>query len=309
MDLTDSDTEEYQLSEIDSDESPPRRRRPRRSQRYRRLRRLPPPGPPVGSQTPWDDLKTQQHYDLGIGGYDAIQEYTDLFRFYNPTAPHAPIEGEVYPIWDGIPVDYAGKTQEELQSVLFVHEGTSGNLKGLEQLYNEVQPFSDPMNPDVTEIEYWNYKVLCHVRKMLNINVDIVLDRCKHLFAQFALEYMDANGPASVLPVATSYKSCSEQAFYDPDYIEPPFQGAPPFESELPCCEAEGVCYHTWMPPAAATFGPKLSWFWLFQRMLRHFLSNNVQTFLNIVAADSIGVAWNYTDESTWAASRCYIVV
>lgn len=75
-------------------------------------------------------------------------------------------------IWDGTPFNPCGKTPLEIFN--FVWPNPYGpNIKamrGLRQLYDQLQPFADVYAPTVAEIDYWNTEVLRHFRRVLGLS-------------------------------------------------------------------------------------------------------------------------------------------
>ena len=72
--------------------------------------------------------------------------------------------------WDGIPInDAPNRTKSELCA--FLRPGHPYIVKGIRQLFYQVNPFADNTNPTVTEIENWQIECINHVRKMLGSTV------------------------------------------------------------------------------------------------------------------------------------------
>lgn len=77
--------------------------------------------------------------------------------------------------WDGLPIytTLCGTTQESVFDTIWpsgpvnVSWGNRFYMIGLEQLYWQVIPFSDPVNPTAAEFHAWNVRVMNHLRFLL----------------------------------------------------------------------------------------------------------------------------------------------
>ena len=61
-------------------------------------------------------------------------------------------------------------------------------MLGLREVYDTVQPFKDPKNPTVAEIDNWNVRVIQHFRDLIGAPTKVVADRCLFLQTQWAQE-------------------------------------------------------------------------------------------------------------------------
>ena len=68
--------------------------------------------------------------------------------------------------WDGIPLDPAGKTNEELCAFIKPTE-SAYVIKGLREKFYAVNPFADNTNPTPAEIDNWNLEVIRHFRDLI----------------------------------------------------------------------------------------------------------------------------------------------
>jgi hypothetical protein len=75
-------------------------------------------------------------------------------------------------LWDGVPFNPCGKTGQEIYDFCFPNP-FGPNIKamrGLRQLYEQLNPFADVLAPTVAEIDYWNTEVLRHLRRLLGLS-------------------------------------------------------------------------------------------------------------------------------------------
>ena len=75
-------------------------------------------------------------------------------------------------VWDGVPFNPCGKTGQEIYNFCFPNP-FGPNIKamrGLRQLYEQLNPFSNVLAPTVAEIDYWNTEVLRHHRRLLGLS-------------------------------------------------------------------------------------------------------------------------------------------
>lgn len=224
-----------------------------------------------------------------IGGREYYDSLTESFKTRFPGESHAPRAGTVQTDWDGVTLVTAGLDPTQLEALVF----PGGYMRGLHQLYNCLLPFADPFFPTQLEIEYWNWMVYLHVRRMLGVVSPVVNDRCKYIQAQQYLEHLTTNlgtGGWQGIPAPDPY--------FGPYPNPNPIAGTPTFDcaSQIPYNDNPGApccTYGGYVLQAELSSG--LNWSNLFARMvlqvLRYGLSNpNVNLFLN---ASSFGVAYS----------------
>jgi hypothetical protein len=69
--------------------------------------------------------------------------------------------------WDGKPRYFCDfQTKDEFWSYVYP-TGDMHVMRGIGQLYDKLQPFQDPKNPTIPEIDYWNMAVINHYRALL----------------------------------------------------------------------------------------------------------------------------------------------
>jgi len=89
--------------------------------------------------------------------------------------------------WDGTPVDPIGKMKEELCTFLKPAEH-SLVIRGIHDLFYQVNPFGDNQNPTVAEIDNWNMEVARHFGRMFGTATPVNLDARLTLEARWASE-------------------------------------------------------------------------------------------------------------------------
>jgi len=90
--------------------------------------------------------------------------------------------------WDGAPTDPIGKTNEELCAFLKPANGHNLVIRGIHDLFCQVNPFNDNQNPTVAEIDNWNIEVVRHFRRMFGTSTPVNLDARLTLDALWASE-------------------------------------------------------------------------------------------------------------------------
>lgn len=148
----------------------------------------PPTAPPTAPPTPqwYDSLTWSPHTcawsneyinpSLTDSGASRFTEYRDLT--VGPTSHLLENAGVAYTEsndWDGTVIVTTGLTNAELHSALF--EGDNLKMKGLKQLYDKLQPFTDKgggdFTPSIQEMEEWFRQVVIHFRRLIGNNVDL----------------------------------------------------------------------------------------------------------------------------------------
>lgn len=124
--------------------------------------------------------------------------------------------------WDGIPLtDIYNKTPAQLCVWMFKNR----SMKGLKQHYETVQPFCDPTNPTIAEIDNWHLEVIKHFRNLLGVTTPIEIDprlmletlwaeeRYYHLYwdTEYPGTQNSAYGPCKLPPPAPSSNLSTNQ--------------------------------------------------------------------------------------------------
>lgn len=103
---------------------------------------------------------------------------------------------EIFPEWDQvttmslwIPDTYTVEQQyaHRLAVYEFLFPGDEHCIIGLEQLYNQIEPFADPTSPTISEIELWQQAVWKHFRQLVGL-ATIDIDPELFLKARFSEE-------------------------------------------------------------------------------------------------------------------------
>lgn len=132
---------------------------------------VPPPPPPTLYQF------TSNYNPTGMFGsscVDALTGQTDGTHRPGNTSTYWNALGYDWSLsnWDGVTTIDPCLPKEQIVS--FVWPGSSsGNIKpmrGLEQLFNSLNPFADNSSPTVAEIDYWNTEVLKLFRRLLGLS-------------------------------------------------------------------------------------------------------------------------------------------
>lgn len=101
-----------------------------------------------------------------------------LIRLDQETFHGIPVGG-VFTPWDGVTrkTVWQPSTNTPEEKVAFrqdwydfVFPGDSFFVRGLKELYEDVQPFADEYQPTISEFENWNHTVINHLRYLLNLN-------------------------------------------------------------------------------------------------------------------------------------------
>lgn len=155
---------------------------------------------------------------ISVGGETEVNlQTTRSLTLYLPGNGHKPDPAVQVP-WDHIPFDRVGVPIANVRAFLFPADTI--HIRGIHELFTQVHPFANIFSPTVAEIEYWNYRVLVHLRNLLGVTIPLVPDRCYMLYAQFVLEHITlTQGTGAIpqwsnLPVANTIKTCAEQISY-----------------------------------------------------------------------------------------------
>lgn len=73
--------------------------------------------------------------------------------------------------WDGVPLVTTNKSKKQICKWLAPH--SSYAVRGIRELYNNVQPFANEASPTVSEIDQWTLEVIRHFRKMLGVSTPL----------------------------------------------------------------------------------------------------------------------------------------
>lgn len=118
-----------------------------------------------------------------------------------------------WPTWDGqTTIDPCTATAAQLTA--FVWPNNQWQMRGLRELFYQVNPFKDNTAPTVREIELWNDQVIMHYRKLLGKPYDVQGSRSLYLRAFFADQrkysnYWDAEYPGECGSAYGPCVSCS----------------------------------------------------------------------------------------------------
>ena len=107
--------------------------------------------------------------------------------------------------WDGIPLDYEGKTPQQICQ--WMYSGYA--MKGLKQWYDEVKPFANEAQPTMKEVDAWNVNVIRHFRRLLGIDTEVVAHEdlfMKCWFSDRRYSGLDRNVPPDMND--TAYGPC-----------------------------------------------------------------------------------------------------
>lgn len=109
--------------------------------------------------------------------------------------------------WDGVTtINPCTSTKQQLLAFIFPKPGGGFNvntMRGLRELFYQVQPFADYQNPTVAEIEAWNIEVIRHFRRLLGFNETthpVSNHKCTYLKAAWAEERARTNYWTSTYP-------------------------------------------------------------------------------------------------------------
>lgn len=186
------DDTDYSQNSTDSDKHTVRRClnvAPNVKKRFTGPTGLAPPMPRLGapSNTGTPFVQTTFHTPVGNGipsGQAQVQTITAANTNHGPTSFNTP-EQLALSTWDGIPFNPCGKTNQEIHD--FVFPQGRYTMRGLEDVYNE-NPFNDPANPTIHEIEAWNIRVIQHFRDLLGYDHPVLNDHNMFMRAQWGQE-------------------------------------------------------------------------------------------------------------------------
>lgn len=141
---------------------------------------------------------TPAHSSAGLPGQQGLIDLGNKALLTPYFTDHSPDGAGVTPtnyqdtFWDGTPYNPCGKTRFELCSWLFPYRSVPGGpvylMRGLTQLYNDKQPFADPLHPTPAEIDKWNHEILLLFRRLFGITTPLTQNKCLFLRAQWASE-------------------------------------------------------------------------------------------------------------------------
>jgi hypothetical protein len=86
-----------------------------------------------------------------------------MFTDHSPTATLAWTE------WDGVTtMNPCTNTAQDV--INYIWPNGNAAMRGLAEVYDQVQPFLDPANPTVKEVEDWNLEVIRHFRRLMGFS-------------------------------------------------------------------------------------------------------------------------------------------
>jgi len=150
---------------------------------------------------------TLNYSPAGVGG---VQSIIDSTLFSQQTVTNQAPDGctwlslNDWSYWDGVPLSksrFCSMTKEELHAYLFPKNEFC--LLGLREHYYRINPFNNPSNPTVAEVDNWNVEVIRHLRAVCGINYNI--NPVQHMFCQsqwsqerFWTSYWDVLYPSGI---------------------------------------------------------------------------------------------------------------
>lgn len=89
--------------------------------------------------------------------------------------------------WDGNPIDPHSMTKEQMCAFLRP-TGSPYVVRGIRELFYQVNPFVDNMNPTPSEVQDWNVEVINHIRRMMGYPDNLKNDPRLYLESRWADE-------------------------------------------------------------------------------------------------------------------------
>lgn len=138
------------------------------------------------------------------GGQNKIFAITDYSPYHGDGIESLTRGGGTFYSWDGVTTYYgfvdstltpAQKLtyRQGLFDFVFPNGSTNRVMRGLQDLYNTVNPFADPFAPTVDEIESWNVEVIKHFRKLLGLNQTFTNDQKLFIASKWSSERQSTN--------------------------------------------------------------------------------------------------------------------
>jgi hypothetical protein len=196
----------------------------------------PDPDPPTGQVTPSYTISSRDGMEKMVKDLTALTLTNPRIFGHDPhSVGYIPPSFWDASDWDGVPFDPTGKTPSELCAFLRPTE-TTRVIRGIRQLYYNLKPFVDDLNPTVVEIENWNLEVIRHFRRLFGNNNPVNHDPRLYLESRWADERKyttawDAAYPVGTCPPGsgshcgwTFFPNASDRA----EYIS-----APPYENNF----------------------------------------------------------------------------
>lgn len=164
----------------------------------------PTPGPPPPPPPPPPASCPNYHPDHSIPGkmsqadtVRAITAYVNSKGYrHDPDGIPWLSPGSWVP-WDGVTTyNPCTLTKSQLLAGIFPPPGGVNTMRGLRELFYQINPFADNQNPTVAEIERWNVEVIRHFRRLLGFNESthpVSNDKCTYLKAAWAEERLRTN--------------------------------------------------------------------------------------------------------------------
>lgn len=159
----------------------------------------PPPPPPVPAS-----VCPNFHPDHTIPGkmsqadiVRAITAYTNNKGYrHDPDGIPWISQGNWVP-WDGVTtINPCTSSKGQLMAFIFPPPGGVNTMRGIRELFYQVNPFADNQNPTVAEIENWNVEVIRHFRKLLGFSQathPVSNHKCTYLRAAWSEERARSN--------------------------------------------------------------------------------------------------------------------
>ncbi len=144
--------------------------------------------------------------NANIAGSAGLQEITDLSYKSGLLTDQSPTGNTIPDLsrtawdklcWDGTVYNPCDKTRSQVCEYLFPGGVT---MRGLEQLYNALQPFADPKNPTAAELDEWHLQVVRLLRNLIGKTTPVDNVECFYKRAQWYSEkkystYWDSKYP------------------------------------------------------------------------------------------------------------------
>lgn len=108
---------------------------------------------------------------LSYSGSHALQHQTDVTSgkgyHHGVRKPGTWLNDVGWPTWDGVPLaNICSLTAAQIASFVWPNNDV-WRMRGLQQLFEQLNPFQDISNPTVAEVESWNLAVMNHYRALL----------------------------------------------------------------------------------------------------------------------------------------------
>jgi hypothetical protein len=145
-------------------------------------------------------------------------------------------------------------------------------MRGLRDVYENINPFVDEVNPTVAEVDNWNLEVVRHFRRLFGITTPVSNDRCQYLRAQWSTERKNTTVWDSMYPTDGGIGGAGPCGSGSGSHCG--FTFVPSCADQLPYLNGSDCCTYTGLAEGLAGVNIALPWFCKLGFVIAQYLCN-----------------------------------